>query len=86
MISQKNSMKKKYCNFNTLGRKKEKNFEDGEFIKIIFCKCPLCGIIRVEPTFSEKYGHVVYSYCDYKNSNCLKYINDRESSPNFLRS
>jgi len=86
MGSQKNNMKKKYCNFSTVGRKREKIFDEGEFIKIIYCKCPLCEQLRVEPTFAERYGNLVYSYCDNRNSSCLKYINERESSPHFLRS
>ena len=82
MGTKKYQMKRRYNTFKSLGRFKSKDLKDGDFTKIIFCKCPLCSKIKVEPTYGERFGHKIYLYCD---SGCLKNISERESSSNFIR-
>jgi len=86
MGTKKYQMKRRYNTFKSLGRFKSKDLKDGDFTKILYCKCPLCSKLRVEPTFAERHGHLVYEYCPAKDRGCLSYINERESSPHFLRS
>jgi len=82
MGTQKSNLKSRYVNFKSVGRLNDKKLQVGDFTKIIYSKCPLCGKVKVEPTYGLTRTKVVYSYC--RDGGCLSYVNERESSANFV--
>lgn len=78
----RHQMKKRYYTLKSIGRYNAKNLKEGDYTKIIFCKCPLCSKLKIEPTYGDRFGHKIYSYCI---PDCLHYVRERESSSNFIR-